>query len=72
MQGHCMLLQGMSPYAPSLFLDLPNFGGSFVVVVVVGLKDQPNLAFMNFIDHSNETLNEPLKNSRALNSRSLG
>jgi len=48
-----------------------QFAGSFTVVKVVALKDQPNLAFMNFLDLSNETLNEPLRSLGALNSRKL-
>jgi hypothetical protein len=37
--------------------------------VVVALKDQPNLAFMNFFYQSNETLNEPLSNLGVLHSK---
>ncbi len=48
-----------------------QFGGSFAIVVIAILKNQPNLAFMNFLDHSTKSLNEPLRSSRTLSSRKL-
>ncbi len=59
-------------YATLCVIFVPRssrFCGNFVIITVVVLKGQPNFDFMNFLDQSNETLNEPLKNLGALNSR---
>jgi hypothetical protein len=69
MQGHCTFLQGMPPYAPSLSLNLPNVVAILLHNCSSRFKYQPNLAFMNFFDQSNETLNEPLSNLNVLHSR---
>ncbi len=67
-------LYAFTRYATLCTIYVPwssQFACSFITIKVVALKDQPNLAFMNFLDHSNETLNEPLRSLGALNSRKL-